>query len=43
MNLVPTDHSRGKTADSVIHSGSVGIDRMTSMMRWMRVSTQPPR
>ena len=32
----------GSTADSAIHSGSSGKLRITSIARWIRLSTQPP-
>jgi hypothetical protein len=37
------DHSFGRAAASAIHNGSVGIERMNSMKRWMTSSTVPPK
>ena len=33
----------GRAADSAIHSGSSGNDRIISMKRWISVSIQPPK
>ena len=33
----------GMAADRAIHSGTWGKERTTSTMRWITVSTQPPK
>ena len=35
-------HSGGRAALSAIHSGMVGNERSSSMMRWMMLSVVPP-
>ena len=42
MNRSVTLRSWGSTAAIVAHKGSVGIDMMISMMRWITVSVAPP-
>ena len=38
-----TEMPGGMAADSAIHSGMDGMADSTSMMRWMTLSTQPPK
>ena len=37
------DQCSGRVADNAIHSGMVGNANSTSMMRWITVSTAPPK
>ena len=37
------DHSFGRAAAMAIHNGSVGIERINSMKRWMASSIPPPK